>query len=320
MVFSSFPVYLDHPNLHQLQQPDGHQQGNPGLENSPAQLPTLQPPSMPVGASPGSIRPGSMVDRARLAKIPLPEAGLKCPRCDSTNTKFCYFNNYNLSQPRHFCKTCRRYWTRGGALRSVPVGGGCRRNKRSKSSNNNNSSKTAGSNVNSNVQQIGTSTSVSPSKCSTEIINGRHHFPHEQSTQLTPLMAAFQNLNHHYGGFQPPPLVSTHNGNGTGLGHHEMGFQIGSSANTNNLSVPSGGSDHQWRLPSLAANTNLYPFQHGEGINESSSGNNIGHDDQGLNSTKQFLGTMENNNQYWGGNAWTGFSGLNSSSSASHLL
>ncbi|KAG9156496.1 hypothetical protein Leryth_027610 [Lithospermum erythrorhizon] len=37
------------------------------------------------------------------------------------NTKFCYYNNYSLSQPRHFCKTCRRYWTRGGALRNVPI-------------------------------------------------------------------------------------------------------------------------------------------------------------------------------------------------------
>ena len=80
-----------------------------------------------------SARGGSMTDRARKAKIPLPEAGLKCPRCESTNTKFCYFNNYSFSQPRHFCKTCRRYWTRGGALRNVPIGGGCRRNKRSKS-------------------------------------------------------------------------------------------------------------------------------------------------------------------------------------------
>ena len=80
------------------------------------------------------VRPGSMTDRARMAKIPQPEPGLKCPRCESTNTKFCYFNNYSLTQPRHFCKTCRRYWTRGGALRSVPVGGGCRRNKRTKSS------------------------------------------------------------------------------------------------------------------------------------------------------------------------------------------
>ncbi|XP_073008890.1 dof zinc finger protein DOF5.7-like [Typha latifolia] len=62
-----------------------------------------------------------------------PEQGLKCPRCDSPNTKFCYYNNYSLSQPRHFCKTCRRYWTRGGVLRNVPVGGGCRKNKKSKS-------------------------------------------------------------------------------------------------------------------------------------------------------------------------------------------
>ncbi|KAI4371046.1 hypothetical protein MLD38_019322 [Melastoma candidum] len=55
---------------------------------------------------------------------------LRCPRCDSSNTKFCYYNNYSLSQPRHFCKSCKRYWTRGGTLRNVPVGGGCRKNKR----------------------------------------------------------------------------------------------------------------------------------------------------------------------------------------------
>ncbi|KAF6141924.1 hypothetical protein GIB67_037892 [Kingdonia uniflora] len=56
----------------------------------------------------------------------------KCPRCDSSNTKFCYYNNYSLSQPRHFCKACKRYWTRGGTLRNIPVGGGCRKNKRIK--------------------------------------------------------------------------------------------------------------------------------------------------------------------------------------------
>ncbi|KAM3372473.1 hypothetical protein ACQJBY_019384 [Aegilops geniculata] len=64
---------------------------------------------------------------------PPAEQAVRCPRCDSPNTKFCYYNNYSLSQPRHFCKTCRRYWTKGGALRSVPVGGGCRKNKRSRS-------------------------------------------------------------------------------------------------------------------------------------------------------------------------------------------
>ncbi|KAF9683589.1 hypothetical protein SADUNF_Sadunf04G0029600 [Salix dunnii] len=58
----------------------------------------------------------------------------KCPRCESLNTKFCYYNNYSLSQPRYFCKTCRRYWTLGGTMRNVPVGGGCRKGKRPKTS------------------------------------------------------------------------------------------------------------------------------------------------------------------------------------------
>ncbi len=60
-----------------------------------------------------------------------PEEVVACPRCQSLNTKFCYYNNYSLTQPRHFCKNCRRYWTAGGTLRNVPVGGGCRKIKRS---------------------------------------------------------------------------------------------------------------------------------------------------------------------------------------------
>ncbi|KAL2964737.1 hypothetical protein AAZX31_16G021200 [Glycine max] len=59
-----------------------------------------------------------------------PQEQLNCPRCNSTNTKFCYYNNYSLTQPRYFCKTCRRYWTEGGSLRNVPVGGGSRKNKK----------------------------------------------------------------------------------------------------------------------------------------------------------------------------------------------
>ncbi|KAJ8504758.1 hypothetical protein OPV22_005644 [Ensete ventricosum] len=62
---------------------------------------------------------------------PQREQALNCPRCNSTNTKFCYYNNYSLTQPRYFCKTCRRYWTEGGSLRNVPVGGGSRKNKKS---------------------------------------------------------------------------------------------------------------------------------------------------------------------------------------------
>lgn len=63
--------------------------------------------------------------------IPHQHHDLKCPRCESLNTKFCYYNNYNLSQPRHFCRSCKRYWTNGGVLRNVPVGGGIRKAKRS---------------------------------------------------------------------------------------------------------------------------------------------------------------------------------------------
>ncbi|CAK9150361.1 unnamed protein product [Ilex paraguariensis] len=71
----------------------------------------------------------------QMNSCPMEPQKLPCPRCESTNTKFCYYNNYNLSQPRHFCKACRRYWTRGGTLRKVPVGGGTRKsssNKRSR--------------------------------------------------------------------------------------------------------------------------------------------------------------------------------------------
>lgn len=71
------------------------------------------------------------------------QQALKCPRCDSLNTKFCYYNNYNLSQPRHFCKGCRRYWTKGGVLRKVPVGGGCRKAKRTAKPKQSSSSVTA---------------------------------------------------------------------------------------------------------------------------------------------------------------------------------
>ena len=62
-----------------------------------------------------------------------PDKLLPCPRCESLDTKFCYFNNYNVNQPRHFCRKCQRYWTAGGMLRNVPVGAGRRKNKHSHS-------------------------------------------------------------------------------------------------------------------------------------------------------------------------------------------
>lgn len=58
-----------------------------------------------------------------------------CPRCFLEDTKFCYYNNYSTSQPRHFCRSCRRHWTHGGALWNIPVGGGTRKNNKRKKKN-----------------------------------------------------------------------------------------------------------------------------------------------------------------------------------------
>lgn len=58
-----------------------------------------------------------------------PDKILPCPRCTSMDTKFCYYNNYNVNQPRHFCKSCQRYWTAGGAMRNMAVGAGRRKKK-----------------------------------------------------------------------------------------------------------------------------------------------------------------------------------------------
>ncbi|KAI3409120.1 Dof-type domain-containing protein [Psidium guajava] len=78
----------------------------------------------------GAIKAMEASQRPALRSRPQKDQALNCPRCSSTHTKFCYYNNYSLSQPRYFCKTCRRYWTEGGSLRNVPVGGGSRKNKR----------------------------------------------------------------------------------------------------------------------------------------------------------------------------------------------
>lgn len=95
-----------------------------------------------------------IVDQRRLR--PPHDHSIKCPRCDSTHTKFCYYNNYSLTQPRYFCKTCRRYWTKGGTLRNIPVGGGCRKNKKvsSKRSSTNETPLAATTTTNNNIPEM----------------------------------------------------------------------------------------------------------------------------------------------------------------------
>ncbi|EEF40024.1 zinc finger protein, putative [Ricinus communis] len=98
------------------------------LEGTPSHSPSLSPSSSTTTTSATAATATATTTTANSTTSSTSE-NLRCPRCDSSNTKFCYYNNYNLTQPRHFCKTCRRYWTKGGALRNVPIGGGCRKNK-----------------------------------------------------------------------------------------------------------------------------------------------------------------------------------------------
>ncbi|KAK6133411.1 hypothetical protein DH2020_008983 [Rehmannia glutinosa] len=129
---------------------------------------------------------------ARHHPPPPPPPHLKCPRCDSSNTKFCYYNNYSLSQPRYFCKACRRYWTHGGTLRNVPVGGGCRKNKRAK---------TGPSPLLQRNDQIARTQCVSPAiraQRTTGLISGQSFGPN-----LPPVIPPMGNSFYAGGGFLP---------------------------------------------------------------------------------------------------------------------
>lgn len=129
---------------------------------------------------------------------------LRCPRCDSANTKFCYYNNYNLTQPRHFCKTCRRYWTKGGALRNVPIGGGCRKNKSSAVSSS--ASKSSASKFKNLSSEIGRSSFVSA--FDPEISQSQVLWASPQSSHILALLRANQNPNPSSLGHQASPFMT----------------------------------------------------------------------------------------------------------------
>jgi len=55
----------------------------------------------------GKLSKHSGASKANRPKLPRPEGPPpQCPRCnaDTSNTKFCYYNNYNINQPRYYCK------------------------------------------------------------------------------------------------------------------------------------------------------------------------------------------------------------------------
>ncbi|XP_057805164.1 cyclic dof factor 1-like [Salvia miltiorrhiza] len=79
--------------------------------------------------SDGGSESNTKTENSEQKTLKKPDKIIPCPRCKSMDTKFCYYNNYNVNQPRHFCKSCQRYWTAGGTMRNVPVGAGRRKNK-----------------------------------------------------------------------------------------------------------------------------------------------------------------------------------------------
>ncbi|CAI0411395.1 unnamed protein product [Linum tenue] len=341
MVFpSSVSAYLDPSNWQQQQQqqqaphslsqnrlggnqvifqhPDGGNYGGAGGGSLNGSAP---------GGGGGTIaKPNSMAERARQAKIPQPESALKCPRCESTNTKFCYFNNYSLTQPRHFCKTCRRYWTRGGALRSVPVGGGCRRNKRSKST----AAGRGGRSSSSSAAAAGGNRSKSPNNKTTTADHHHHILGRGSSSLIFPNTHHDHNINlgqllaphqlpllpplHHLG-----QLADYNNNNNSGSTCHVDSGSVGAlNFSAGGMISPpadvAGGNNivEQWRLqqqvhqfpffanleqqqpppPTNTAGMSLYSSSigHDEEINQ--GGKMEGHNGNNLLMSRNFLGNF----------------------------
>ncbi|CAA2980134.1 dof zinc finger protein DOF2.4-like [Olea europaea var. sylvestris] len=333
MDFSSIPAYLDSANWQQHQ---NHQIGSSSTNSLLPPAPQTAPPPPPARQLPhatggsGSIRLGSMAERARLASIQMPEAALKCPRCESTNTKFCYFNNYNLAQPRHFCKSCRRYWTRGGALRNVPVGGGCRRNKRSKGTNTKSPVNTEG--------QITSSSSTNPVSSDNGTTN-----PLGLTPQIPPLRFMSPYLSQFTDNYSTGDISLSYGGNAApAMGTNDRNFPVESNLLCGQMgggvtSVLSSGSIEQWRLqqqfPFLGgldpSPSGLYQFQ--GGMEQSSF---VGDHtmrprlsssmltqlasvklEENPRLSRQFMG----NDQWSAGAAWTDLSSFNSSSTSNPL-
>ncbi|CAN6235953.1 unnamed protein product [Urochloa humidicola] len=183
-----------------------HQQQGPN-PNPPAPAPALRggaPPPAVAGAGAGA---GSTERRAR----PQKEKALNCPRCNSTNTKFCYYNNYSLQQPRYFCKTCRRYWTEGGSLRNVPVGGGSRKNKRSSSSS------SAPVSASASASALTSSSSMMAASTAAAASSKNPKLAHEGAHDLN---LAFP--HHHGGGLDFPAFPSLESSNVCGSGGGAM--------------------------------------------------------------------------------------------------
>ncbi|KAK9164364.1 hypothetical protein Syun_005266 [Stephania yunnanensis] len=197
------------------------------FESSPSLSPS------PISSSSAAATTSTVTTNPPTSSAP---ENLRCPRCDSSNTKFCYYNNYNLTQPRHFCKTCRRYWTKGGALRNIPIGGGCRKNKTSisaASSSTASKSSTAGkakpnyvcSSSSEIIKNLGSGFSSTHHLLGSSNNSGTVLWGSPQSSQMLAFLKATQN---------PNPNIPLSNSMITSI-KDDQGPIIGSSPNVNNV-------------------------------------------------------------------------------------
>ncbi|CAI9093375.1 OLC1v1028865C1 [Oldenlandia corymbosa var. corymbosa] len=210
------------------------------------------------------------LDQKKLAR-PQKEQAINCPRCNSTNTKFCYYNNYSLSQPRYFCKTCRRYWTEGGSLRNIPVGGGSRKNKRSSSSTLSSSNSASTSNSSSSSKKLHQLPDlILPPMSSSSHLSHHHHqnpnsiskmihldhgqdlnlgFSHDFKTISELIQVPNFDQHHNNGSKDFPNTTSTNNTNSTtNNGGHLSALELltrGGGLNSFLPSIPAGGSVFQ---------------------------------------------------------------------------
>ncbi|PSR89580.1 Dof zinc finger protein like [Actinidia chinensis var. chinensis] len=186
---------------------------------------------------------------------PQHDQALNCPRCDSTHTKFCYYNNYSLTQPRYFCKTCRRYWTKGGTLRNIPVGGGCRKNKKVSSKKPNHHHQTV--------------TNTNPNSSSHNPTDLQLSFPEMQLSHLTNMLGGHGGLGN------PGFMENKYNAmleNPSPIDFMESKYEVGSSINHDFMGnsdlgmmghIGLGPNFHSFCSPfgmSLDGNTSTGPF------------------------------------------------------------
>ncbi|KAE9613542.1 hypothetical protein Lal_00016086 [Lupinus albus] len=171
----------------------------------------------------------------------------QCPRCESLNTKFCYYNNYSLLQPRFFCKACKRYWTQGGILRNIPIGGASHKRKRPKGSS---SSSSTTMNSSSGQLQSQPQPQTQPQPGTQEVVQQLQNQPNMTTLMRPTPPRVVQSTNPYYqggnvGGGYLSSLAAVHSLNPPPEPlNQSLNVRVGDVMASTNLGLLSGFNDH----------------------------------------------------------------------------